>query len=61
MFSQDVAIGDVLAQQKEKSLAQTFQRLVGVFTITNTIATEVLEKNTETAFGQIGLASTEAH
>ncbi len=60
VFGQDVAIGDVLAQQKEgESLAQTFQRLVGVFTLTNTIAT-VLGKNTETAFGQVGLASTEA-
>jgi hypothetical protein len=60
VFGQDVGIGDVLAQQKEgESLAQTFQRLVGVFTLTNTIAT-VLGKNTETAFGQVGLASTEA-
>lgn len=60
VFGQDVAIGDVLAQQKDgESLAQTFQRLVGVFTITNTVAT-ILGKNIETAFGEIGLASTEA-
>ena len=60
VFGQDVGIEDVLAQQKEgESLAQTFQRLVGVFTITNTVAT-ILGKNIETAFGEIGLASTEA-
>ena len=59
LFGQDVVIGDVLAQQKGESLAQTFKDLLVCLHLQIQLR-QYLEKNTETAFGQVGLASTEA-
>lgn len=60
IFGEVIDIDVVLKYQKEgETLAATFQRLVSVFTVTNTAAL-VLGKEVSNAFGAVGIASVEA-